>query len=281
MDKKKPSKKSRTGKAAANTSSSKVLRVVLPRETYESYEQVARDEHITVAQVVARVAIEFVDIERNASKQRRAVLEGSRDDLLFSLRRNRRRVEAYAAEGGEALPDPAAGWYADIVAQLFGFEQEEATEFFVNSIENTSLVNDQGFLFVETNRPDCRAYECYAETESVASFRSGDWPTDIECRSGSVTLAFTGKQFNDVPVVVEFEPSQRFGVPPKAECTLKLRGRTTISLKSYDSAIEAGTAAIDFERIASLVADLEKRDALESLPGLTRKGLLIRLDDRS
>jgi hypothetical protein len=283
MSKKRTDRKSASGakRQKSGAAVSRAVRVLLPKEAFESYEEVARDEHISIAQVVARVAIEFADIEKKASKQRRAILEGSREEVLNALRRDRRRAEAYSLEPGEAMADPAARLYADIFSQLFGFDRASVTEFFQNSKENSSMVNDRGFLFVETNKPGFRVYECYAEKEGQASFKARDWPIEIGCRSGRASLLFTGKQFQNLPVLVEFEPGHRFGIPPKAECTLRLRGRSTISLKSYDSAAEASGASVDFERISGLLLDLAKRDALEHIPGSDKKGLIIRLEDRA
>jgi hypothetical protein len=68
---------------------SKKVGILVPADVYSDYEDIASDEHITVAQVIARVAIEFVEVERQASRSRRATLSHSRQDLL---RKNRNRV---------------------------------------------------------------------------------------------------------------------------------------------------------------------------------------------
>jgi hypothetical protein len=56
--------------------------ILVPPEVYATYEKIALDEHITVAQVIARVAIEFVEVEWQASLSRRAALGNYKEELL-------------------------------------------------------------------------------------------------------------------------------------------------------------------------------------------------------
>ncbi|HEU4391738.1 MAG TPA: hypothetical protein VFV34_28390 [Blastocatellia bacterium] len=56
--------------------------ILIPADVYSTYEKIALDERITVAQVIARVAIEFVDVELQASRSRRAALGHYREELL-------------------------------------------------------------------------------------------------------------------------------------------------------------------------------------------------------
>jgi hypothetical protein len=65
---------------------SKKVRILVPASVYSVYEEIARDEHITVAQVIARVAIEFVELERHASQSRRASLGNYKDELFRKAR---------------------------------------------------------------------------------------------------------------------------------------------------------------------------------------------------
>lgn len=64
-----------------NEAVSRKVGVLLPSETYATYEQIARDEHITVAQVIARVAVEFVDVECHVNRSRRALLSSVKQGL--------------------------------------------------------------------------------------------------------------------------------------------------------------------------------------------------------
>jgi hypothetical protein len=66
-------------RSARQEAGSKKVGILLPYEAYELYEEVARSEHITVAQVIARVAIEFAEIEREASHSRRAIIGSYKD----------------------------------------------------------------------------------------------------------------------------------------------------------------------------------------------------------
>lgn len=65
---------------------SRKVGILLPSGVYTVYEQIARDEHITVAQVIARVAIEFMDVESEASRSRRDILGNYKEDLLGKSR---------------------------------------------------------------------------------------------------------------------------------------------------------------------------------------------------
>lgn len=56
--------------------------ILVPAEVYSIYERIAFDEHITVAQVIARVAIEFVEVELQASRSRRAALGHHKEELF-------------------------------------------------------------------------------------------------------------------------------------------------------------------------------------------------------
>lgn len=268
-----PKKSNGKRKTPPRKASSKEVRVLLPPEIHALYQQVANDQHISIAQVVSRVAIEFAGIEKEASDSRRRVLNASREERLESLRGSR-------DEQGDlkGLAAPAAALYTEIFSQLFRFDELKLANFFSNSTEDTSLINEKGFVFVGASGLDSRVYECYAEVEASASFYTGDWPADIECRSGAVRLLFTGKQFSGVPVLVEFARGQRFALPPTADCTLTLRAATTMLLRSYDTTAFFGNSPADFDKIASLVSDLAKREALEPLPGLEKKGLIIKLD---
>jgi hypothetical protein len=266
-------KKTRKRTPSLRKPSSRAVRVLLPPEIYDLYRQVALDQHISITQVVSRVAIEFVNIEKEASDSRRSVLDANRFERLESLRAGRE----YLLDT-KALAAPAAALYAEIFTQLFAFDSAKLSSFFSHSTEDTSLINERGFVFVAASGPECRVYECYTENDAAASFHSGEGPADVECRSGSLRLLFSGKQFSGIPVLVEFAPGQRFAVPPLADCTLSLRRATTMLLRSYDSSGSYENAPADFEKIASLVSDLAKREALESLPGLETKGLIIKLD---
>jgi hypothetical protein len=65
---------------------SKKAGILLPTDVYEVYEQIARDERITVAQVIARVAIEFAEVEEEASRSRRTILNGYKEESLARTR---------------------------------------------------------------------------------------------------------------------------------------------------------------------------------------------------
>lgn len=67
-------------------SGSKKAGILLPNEVYSVYERIARDEHITVAQVIARVAIEFAEVEREASRSRRTILDGYKEESMGKTR---------------------------------------------------------------------------------------------------------------------------------------------------------------------------------------------------
>ena len=245
----------------------------MPPEIYDLYRHVAADQHISIAQVVSRVAIEFVSIEKEASDSRRSVLDANRFERLETLRSDREQWR-----DSKALAPPAAALYAEIFTQLFAFDGAKLASFFSHSTEDTSLINERGFVFVAASGPECRVYECYTENDASASFCTGEGLADVECRSGSLRLLFTGKQFSGVPVLVEFAPGQRFALPPLADCTLTLKKATTMMLRSYDTSGFFEGSRADFEKIASLVSDLAKREALEPLPGFEKKGLIIRLD---
>jgi hypothetical protein len=268
MNKKPPdNKKKKTSGKASN----REVRILLPVEIFETYEQVARDQHISVAQVVARVAIEFVSIEKEAGDSRRKVLEANRFQRLETLHTDR--------EGStDLLGAPAAALYSEIFAQLLGFDRAKLDAFFANSTEDTSLINEKGFVFVGATNPEFRLYECYAEGDATAVFRMGEWPADIECRSGALRLLFSGTQFSGVPILVEFAPTQRFTIPPNGDCTLTLKKASTMLLRTYDSGVTYSNSAADFDKIASLVSELAQRQALEPLPGIEQKGLIIKLD---
>jgi hypothetical protein len=61
---------------------SKKCGILLPNDVYSVYEEVAGAERITVSQVIARVAIEFADLEYEASCSRRAIIGEFKDELL-------------------------------------------------------------------------------------------------------------------------------------------------------------------------------------------------------
>jgi hypothetical protein len=67
-------------------SESRKVGILLPSGVYGRYEEIARDERITVAQVIARVAIEFVEVESEASRSRRTILGSYKDEMLGKSR---------------------------------------------------------------------------------------------------------------------------------------------------------------------------------------------------
>lgn len=77
------SRKQKNGtQPSGQQAASRKVGILLPSEVYGIYEQVAKNEYITVAQVIARVAIEFVNVESEASQSRRAILGVYKDELL-------------------------------------------------------------------------------------------------------------------------------------------------------------------------------------------------------
>jgi hypothetical protein len=75
-----------TPKGTRRQNESKKVGILLPSEVYGRYEHIARDERITVAQVIARVAIEFVDVENEASRSRRSILGAFKEEMLGKSR---------------------------------------------------------------------------------------------------------------------------------------------------------------------------------------------------
>jgi hypothetical protein len=80
------SKKQKSSMKPTRQNASKKVGILLPNEVYAVYEQVAKTEYITVAQVIARVAIEFVNVENEASRSRRAILGNYKEELLGKSR---------------------------------------------------------------------------------------------------------------------------------------------------------------------------------------------------
>ena len=70
------------GERQASEGSSKKVGIMLPNETHAIFEQIAKDQHITVAQVVARLAIEFAEVEREANQLHRETYRSYREGLL-------------------------------------------------------------------------------------------------------------------------------------------------------------------------------------------------------
>jgi hypothetical protein len=77
---------------ATRSSESKKVGILLPSDVYSKYEQIARDERITVAQVIARVSIEFVDVENEASRSRRSILGAFKEEMLGKSRPASRQI---------------------------------------------------------------------------------------------------------------------------------------------------------------------------------------------
>lgn len=73
-------------------SRSRKVGILLPGRVHSVYEQIARAEHITVSQVIARVAIEFVEIEREASRSRQAIVGKGKEAIQRKSRLFRRTV---------------------------------------------------------------------------------------------------------------------------------------------------------------------------------------------
>lgn len=71
---------------------SRKVGILLPGRVYSAYEEIARTEHITVSQVIARVAIEFVEIEREASRSRQAIVGKGKEAMQRKSRLLRRAV---------------------------------------------------------------------------------------------------------------------------------------------------------------------------------------------
>ncbi|PYP89604.1 MAG: hypothetical protein DMF61_02745 [Blastocatellia bacterium AA13] len=71
---------------------SKKVGILLPSEVYVQYEQIAKSEYITVAQVIARVAIQFLEIETTANRSRRKTLDSFKEALQEKYRPVRRKV---------------------------------------------------------------------------------------------------------------------------------------------------------------------------------------------
>ena len=64
---------------AAQNRGSKKVGILLPPDVYAQYELIARSEYITVAQVIARVAIQFLEIESSANRSRRKTLDSFKE----------------------------------------------------------------------------------------------------------------------------------------------------------------------------------------------------------
>jgi hypothetical protein len=75
-------RKRATGEQSPPEAGSKKVGIMLPGDTYAIFEQIARDQHITVAQVVARLAIEFAEVEREANQLHRETYRSYREGLL-------------------------------------------------------------------------------------------------------------------------------------------------------------------------------------------------------
>ncbi|HKG20334.1 MAG TPA: hypothetical protein VKC34_00430 [Blastocatellia bacterium] len=75
-------KRATGGEQPPSETGSKKVGIMLPGETYGIFEQIARDQHITVAQVVARLAIEFAEVEREANQLHRETYRSYREGLL-------------------------------------------------------------------------------------------------------------------------------------------------------------------------------------------------------
>jgi hypothetical protein len=171
---------------------------------------------------------------------------------------------------------PAAEVCANLFSKLLGFDLDEARAFFKEFKEGTSLMSDHGFLFVEASESDARTLECYIEHERSVEFKTGNWVASLECRRGGATLQFTGEQFFGIPVLVEFAPESIFGLPPKADCVMKISPGTTLVATSYQPGDQGMTAKTSFEPLTEVLLKLAVHDALETLPDSHQKGL--RLD---
>jgi hypothetical protein len=66
------------------------VRVLLPNEVKKRYEAIASNEFVTLSQVLSRVAIEFVDLETEASRSRREIIiRRLLDELTEELQREK------------------------------------------------------------------------------------------------------------------------------------------------------------------------------------------------
>lgn len=259
----------------------KKISITLPDDTLEIYQRIAKNEYISIEQVIARVAIEFAHVEAEASVSRFDAIETRKDRLKSDyLPESRRRPLTVLPPQGlneaEAVEE-----YSELFSELLQLDPEEARDFFKRSVETTAVAGELGSLFVETSDHLSRHYECYATDETSACFHSGAWPIDVECRDGTATLVFSGKRFLGFPVMVEFGSGRSFGVPPDCDCALTLAAKTTIIFKSHHPAGPARDHSINFDGIASLLRDLDKRDALEELPGLNKKGVCFKLEPKA
>ncbi len=264
--------------ASKRRGSGKKIAITLPEDTLEVYQRIAKNEYISIEQVIARVAIEFAHVEAEASVSRFDAIETRKDRIKGDyLPDSRRRPLAVLPQQGLNETE-AAQTYSQLFSELLELDPEEALEFFRRSVETTAVAGGHGSVFVERSDHLSRYYECYNADQASACFHSGSWPLDIECRNGTVTLIFTGKKFLGRPVMVEFGGGRSFGAPPDCDCILTLVPKTTIILKSHHPAGTAREHSINFDGIASLLIDLQKRDALEDLPGANKKGIWFKLE---
>jgi len=89
-------RKRTNGEQPASEASSKKVGIMLPVETHAIFEQIARDQHITVAQVVARLAIEFAEVEREANQLHLETYKSYREGLMV-----KRKPASHKATTGE------------------------------------------------------------------------------------------------------------------------------------------------------------------------------------
>ena len=269
--------KSNSGKRGGG---GKKVAITIPEDTLEIYQRIARNEYISIEQVIARVAIEFAHVEAEASVSRFDAIETRKDRIKGDyLPESGRRPLAVLPQRGLNETE-AAQTYSRLFSELLELEPEEALEFFRRSVETTAVAGGHGSVFVERSDHLSRNYECYASDRASACFHSGSWPIDIECRDGTATLIFTGKRFLGLPVMIEFGGGRSFGAPPDCDCILTLVPKTTIIFKSHHPAGAAREHSINFDGIASLLRDLQKRDALEELPGSNKKGIWFKLETK-
>ena len=258
----------------------KKVAITLPEDTLDIYRRIAKNEYISVEQVIARVAIEFAHVEAEASVSRFDAIETRKDRIKGDYLPDSKRRPLTVLPPLGLNETEAAQTYSRLFSELLELDSEEALEFFGRSVETTAIAGGHGSVFVERSDHLSRHYECYAADGASSCFHSGSWPVDIECRDGTATLLFTGKRFLGLPVMVEFGGGRSFGAPPDSDCILTLASKTTIIFKSHHPAGTAREHSINFDGITSLLRDLQKREALEEIPGTNKKGIWFKLEAR-
>lgn len=279
----------KSGKSKKQTArvSGKRVTVVLPDETYETYERVAEREYISVAQVVTRVAVEFAVTEEHASRRRTETIRNYKDRRLHSPQvPAAARGEPAAVSGGPGLNRrPGAGFHTELFSELLGIDREEARDFFLQAKQGSSLLGSDGLVLLEVSAPEALVFECVVQRDVVARFstpdsESVDRPVTLVCRQGKATLLFTGPRFHGLPVMLEFSDDSLCDLPPEADCVLTVEGPGTIAFASFDVSGAGAKPTVSFDSIAKALVELAEKDALVPLPGVKGKGLRINLGRR-